>query len=199
MWLRVCNAQRPIPSHSRVQAGGSTAAWGSPSARQQHTPRDYQLLWCQVSAFQQAAFCYEELLMHEPAKMAHHLLYAECQYSLHSWRTARTYYSSALQLTGGKHPRALYGIAACTAQLAGQKVSPTSLPRSSRLNSTLWKDTLCKWRDILNRSSHRYRLGTGHPVPPLINSRVGGPGWANGSHPRGRAGRLKHTRAFHGA
>ena len=85
----------------------------------------------QVSAFQQAAFCYEELLMHEPAKVAHHLLYAECQYSLHSWRTARTYYSSALQLTGGQHPRALYGIAACTAQLAGQKVLPVKFKSTS--------------------------------------------------------------------
>ena len=75
-----------------------------------------------MSAFQQAAFCYEELLLHEPAKLAYHLLCAECQYSLHSWRAARTYYSSALQLSGGQHPRALYGIAACAAQLAGQKV-----------------------------------------------------------------------------
>ena len=55
-------------------------------------------------------------------QVAYHLLYAECQYSLGNWEVARTYYSSALQLTGGAHPRALYGIAACTASLSGQRV-----------------------------------------------------------------------------
>ncbi len=85
----------------------------------------------QVSAFQQAAFCYEELLVHEPAKLQYHLLYADCQYSMHNWRTACTYYSSALQLTGGVHPRALYGITACAAQLAGQKVQTAELVPNS--------------------------------------------------------------------
>ena len=56
------------------------------------------------------------------SQVAFHLLYAECQYSLGNWQVARTYYSSALQLTGGMHPRALYGIAACTASLGGQRV-----------------------------------------------------------------------------
>ena len=55
-------------------------------------------------------------------QVAYHLLYAECQYSLGNWEVARTYYSSALQLTGGANPRALYGITACTASLSGQRV-----------------------------------------------------------------------------
>ena len=55
-------------------------------------------------------------------QVAYHLLYAECQYSLGNWEVARTYYSSALQLTGGENPRALYGITACTASLSGQRV-----------------------------------------------------------------------------
>ncbi len=55
-------------------------------------------------------------------QVAYHLPYAECQYSLGNWEVARTYYSSALQLTGGENPRALYGITACTASLSGQRV-----------------------------------------------------------------------------
>lgn len=96
----------------------------------------------QVSAFQQAAFCYEELLLHEPAKLAYQLLCAECQYSLHSWRAARTYYSSALQLSGGQHPRALYGIAACAAQLAGQKVHPPIKACVCCINTVSCQDVL---------------------------------------------------------
>ncbi len=61
-------------------------------------------------------------------QVAYHLLYAECQYSLGNWEVARTYYSSALQLTGGSHPRALYGITACTASLSGQRVRRLVLP-----------------------------------------------------------------------
>lgn len=48
--------------------------------------------------YQQAAFCLEELLLHQPADAARHLLYADTLYTLggaHNWRTARAYYSGA--------------------------------------------------------------------------------------------------------
>ena len=53
-------------------------------------------------------------------QVAYHLLYAECQYSLGNWEVARTYYSSALQLTGGENPRA------CTASRPAQRPSAGS-------------------------------------------------------------------------
>ena len=48
---------------------------------------------------QQAAFCLEEVLLHQPAEVGRHLLYADTLYTLGgaaNWRTARAYYSGAV-------------------------------------------------------------------------------------------------------
>ena len=60
-------------------------------------------------AYQQAAFCLEELLLHQPADAGRHLLYADTLYTLggaHNWRTARTYYSGGwvAGVAGGRSP-----------------------------------------------------------------------------------------------
>ena len=46
--------------------------------------------------YQQAAFCLEEVILHQPTNIAAHLLYADTLYTLggpQNWRTARSYYS----------------------------------------------------------------------------------------------------------
>ena len=53
---------------------------------------------------QQAAFCLEEVLLHQPAEVGRHLLYADTLYTLGgaaNWRTARAYYSGAGRGRGG--------------------------------------------------------------------------------------------------
>lgn len=83
-------------------------------------------VYLQSQMFQQAAFCLEELLLHQPADPARHLLYADTLYTLggaNNWRTARTYYSGVIEMTKGRSTRALYGACACTAQLAGLRRS----------------------------------------------------------------------------
>lgn len=132
-----------------------------------------------LQMFHQAAFCLEELVLHQPADPARHLLYADTLYTIggaNNWRTARTYYSGAdaakgagprkrgagsachrdagqcsaglgaafallwsllkaassdqqahrpclragvIEMTKGRSIRALYGVCACAAQLAG--------------------------------------------------------------------------------
>lgn len=49
--------------------------------------------------YQQAVFCLEELLLHQPADISRHLLLADTLYTLggaHNWRAARSYYSGEL-------------------------------------------------------------------------------------------------------
>ncbi len=64
-------------------------------------------------------------MLHTPGRLSLHLTYADVLYTLGGphLKEARQYYASALQLSGGKNLRALYGAAAATAALAAaQKV-----------------------------------------------------------------------------
>ncbi|GAB4815904.1 hypothetical protein N2152v2_002950 [Parachlorella kessleri] len=91
-------------------------------------------LYLQAQMYQQAAFCLEELLLHQPSNPAHHLLLADTLYTLggpQNWRTARSYYSGVVELTNGRELRALYGVCACTAQLTGVRGGSSSGSRSS--------------------------------------------------------------------
>lgn len=74
-------------------------------------------LYCETGALKQAAFCLEEALLLTPGNPAAHLRYADLLYSLggaEQCRTARAYYSKALQLSGGRCTRALVGLLAAT-------------------------------------------------------------------------------------
>ncbi|KAF3796063.1 ER membrane protein complex subunit 2-A [Nymphaea thermarum] len=91
--------------------------------------------------YKQAAFCYEELILCQPTVPLYHLAYAEaseiilsslgdCQYfiifalyklqvlytlgGLENLITAKKYYASTIDLTGGKNTRALFGICLCS-------------------------------------------------------------------------------------
>lgn len=85
-------------------------------------------LYLQVQMYSQAAHCYEELILHQPHHIPYYVQYADVLYTIggsngHNYRTARAYYAAAVQLSGGKNVRALYGLTACAAQLGGIKGS----------------------------------------------------------------------------
>lgn len=92
-------------------------------------------LYLQASLYQQAAHCYEELLLHVPSNIAYYVQYADIMYTIggthasghrsdvvaNDYRTAQTYYAAAVRMSEGQNARALYGLCASTSQLAGIK------------------------------------------------------------------------------
>lgn len=78
----------------------------------------------QVQAYQQAAHCYEEVLLHSPQNIAIYVRYADVLYTMGGvhLKTARQYYAAALKLSNGEDLRALYGVCCTAATLSGQKV-----------------------------------------------------------------------------
>lgn len=93
----------------------------------------------QASLYQQAAHCYEELLLHTPSCIAYYVQYADVMYTLggthasghraeavaSDYRTAQSYYAAAVHMSKGNNLRALYGLCAATSQVAGLKVNLT--------------------------------------------------------------------------
>ena len=80
--------------------------------------------------YPQAATCYEELLMHQPASAATHVQYADVLYTIGgpaNYQTARTHYSAAIDISSGQNARALYGLCAASAQLRGDSKVSTFL------------------------------------------------------------------------
>lgn len=79
--------------------------------------RELAEIYVSLQMFKQAAFCYEELILSQPTNPLYHLAYADVLYTLgglENLQTAKKYYASAVDLTGGKNTRALYGICLCT-------------------------------------------------------------------------------------
>eukprot|EP00884_Botryococcus_braunii_P012080 jgi/Botrbrau1/20873/Bobra.0135s0008.1 len=78
-------------------------------------------LYVQAQMYPQASFCYEEMLLHNPTNIALYIQYADVVYTMggsaSNFRSARSYYAAALELSGGTNVRAQYGITASTAQL----------------------------------------------------------------------------------
>jgi ER membrane protein complex subunit 2 len=75
-----------------------------------------------LGALSQAIFCLEEVLLHQPGNVSVQLLLADTLYSAGgpaNLRAARGYYSAAIEATEGSNVKALYGVCACVAQLAG--------------------------------------------------------------------------------
>lgn len=73
--------------------------------------------------YKHAAFCYEELIVHQPYHYAHHLKYAEIQYTIGGHECielARKHYQQAVELKP-ECPRAVYGIALCATALGSGK------------------------------------------------------------------------------
>ncbi len=74
--------------------------------------------------YPQAATCYEEVLLQNPACIASYVQYADVLYTIggvSNYRTARTYYAAAVDLSNGENARALYGLCAASVQLTNSK------------------------------------------------------------------------------
>ncbi|TVU33566.1 hypothetical protein EJB05_25391 [Eragrostis curvula] len=82
--------------------------------------RELAETYVSLQMYKQAAFCYEELILAQPTIPLYHLAYAEVLYTmggLENLQTAKKYYASTIQLTGGKNTRALFGVCLCSAAI----------------------------------------------------------------------------------
>ncbi|KAJ3054435.1 ER membrane complex subunit 2 [Rhizophlyctis rosea] len=75
-------------------------------------------LYLSENMYEQAAFCYEELLMLKPQNHLYYIRYADLVATLGRWEVAVKYYCAALELTAD-NVRALYGLRAATAAVLG--------------------------------------------------------------------------------
>ncbi|KFM26934.1 ER membrane protein complex subunit 2 [Auxenochlorella protothecoides] len=81
-------------------------------------------LYIQAQLYQQAVFCLEEVLLHQPIALGTHLLLADTLCTLGgtpNLLTARTHYSAVVELSGGRSARALYGLTYVAAQLGADR------------------------------------------------------------------------------
>ncbi|KAI3739309.1 hypothetical protein L2E82_29712 [Cichorium intybus] len=82
--------------------------------------RELAEIYVSLQMYKQAAFCYEEIILSQPMIPLHHLAYADVLYTiggLENLQTAKKYYASTIELTGGKNTRALFGICLCTSAI----------------------------------------------------------------------------------
>ncbi|KMS95828.1 hypothetical protein BVRB_004830 [Beta vulgaris subsp. vulgaris] len=82
--------------------------------------RELAEIYVSLQMYKQAAFCYEELILAQPTVPLYHLAYADVLYTLgglENLQTAKKYYASTIDFTGGKNTRALYGVCLCTAAI----------------------------------------------------------------------------------
>ncbi|KAI4301902.1 hypothetical protein L6164_035138 [Bauhinia variegata] len=83
--------------------------------------RELAEIYVTLQMYKQAAFCYEELILSQPTVPLYHLAYADALYTLgglENLQTAKKYYTSTIDLTGGKNTRALFGLCLCTSAIA---------------------------------------------------------------------------------
>ncbi|KAL1313110.1 hypothetical protein HN51_039679 [Arachis hypogaea] len=82
--------------------------------------RELAEIYVSLQMYKQAAFCYEELILSQPTVPLYHLAYADVLYTLgglENLQTAKKYYTSTIDLTGGKNTRALFGVCLCTSAI----------------------------------------------------------------------------------
>ncbi|XP_077237417.1 uncharacterized protein LOC143879117 [Tasmannia lanceolata] len=83
--------------------------------------RELAEIYVSLQMYKQAAFCYEELILCQPTVPLYHLAYAEVLYTiggLENLQTAKRYYASTIDLSGGKNTRALFGICLCSVAIS---------------------------------------------------------------------------------
>ncbi|KAK1393753.1 ER membrane protein complex subunit 2 [Heracleum sosnowskyi] len=110
--------------------------------------RELAEIYVSLQMYKQAAFCYEELLLSQPMIPIHHLAYADVLYTLgglENLHTAKKYYASTIDLTGGRNTRALMGICLCTSAITQltkgrNKEDKESLELQSLVVTALEKD-----------------------------------------------------------
>ncbi|KAM3309986.1 hypothetical protein ACQJBY_030967 [Aegilops geniculata] len=100
--------------------------------------RELAEIYVSLQMYKQAAFCYEELILAQPTIPLYHLAYAEVLYTLgglENLQTAKKYYASTIQLTGGKNTRALFGVCLCSAAISQLTKGRNKEEESSELQS----------------------------------------------------------------
>eukprot|EP00386_Alphamonas_edax_P014710 GDKI01045074.1.p1 GENE.GDKI01045074.1~~GDKI01045074.1.p1 ORF type:complete len:328 (+),score=122.80 GDKI01045074.1:87-1070(+) len=95
-------------------------------------------IYLQENNLSKASFCFEELLMHDPRNVYYAVTYAELQYSLGEYETARKYYSLALQLDDS-NARALWGLL-----LVSEQLGTPVFDKEASSSSTAAKKTTAK-------------------------------------------------------
>mmetsp|Transcript_1186 Transcript_1186/g.3469 ORF Transcript_1186/g.3469 Transcript_1186/m.3469 type:complete len:311 (+) Transcript_1186:173-1105(+) len=91
-------------------------------------------LYLQSCLYKMAAFCYEELLMLNPTNFAYPLRYADTLTTMggaKNLKVARSYYSMAVQLSGGGCLPALLGLCSATAKLKDILKAPSTKKASA--------------------------------------------------------------------
>lgn len=122
--------------------------------------RELAETYASLQMYKQAAFCYEELILCQPLVPPYHLAYAEVLYTLgglENLQTAKKYYASAINLSGGKNTRALYGICLCSAAISQLTKGRNKEEESSELQ-TLATESLLK--DYKQRAPAKLNLVT---------------------------------------
>ncbi|KZV54414.1 ER membrane protein complex subunit 2-like [Dorcoceras hygrometricum] len=82
--------------------------------------RELAETYVSLQMYKQAAFCYEELILAQPTVPLYHLAYADVLYTiggLENLQAAKKYYAAAIDLTGGKNVRALFGMCLCASAI----------------------------------------------------------------------------------
>ncbi|ERN01558.1 hypothetical protein AMTRI_Chr03g55220 [Amborella trichopoda] len=83
--------------------------------------RELAEIYVSLQMYKQSAFCYEELILGQPSVPLYHIAYAEVLYTLgglENLNTAKKYYASTIELSGGKNTRALFGICLCSTAIS---------------------------------------------------------------------------------
>eukprot|EP00842_Homolaphlyctis_polyrhiza_P000123 jgi/Hompol1/1110/HPOL_005526-RA len=92
-------------------------------------------LYAEDAKFQQAAFCYEEIMLIKPCDPHIHVRYADVVASLGRWNLAVKYYASALDLLED-HARSLYGLHVVTGLLKARYASGKNDVKVRQVSST---------------------------------------------------------------
>ncbi|KAL5835422.1 hypothetical protein ACOSQ4_014919 [Xanthoceras sorbifolium] len=123
--------------------------------------RELADIYVSLQMYKQAAFCYEEVILAQPTVPLYLLAYADVLYTLgglENIQTAKKYYASTVDLTGGKNTRALFGICLCTSAIAqlskGRNKDDKESPELQSLTVTALE------KDYKNRASDKLPLLT---------------------------------------
>ncbi|KAH7571926.1 hypothetical protein JRO89_XS04G0167800 [Xanthoceras sorbifolium] len=121
--------------------------------------RELADIYVSLQMYKHAAFCYEEVILAQPTVPLYLLAYADVLYTLgglENIQTAKKYYASTIDLTGGKNTRALFGICLCMSAIAqlskGRNKDDKESPELQSLTVTALE------KDYKNRASDKLPL-----------------------------------------
>jgi len=95
-------------------------------------------LYLELSQYDLAKFCLEEILLHDPADFRIHLLYADTLYTLGQYKTAKKYYSQCLVLSPS-NLRAMIGLDKCFSRIKPEDLNETDKQLQQKCQLKLMK------------------------------------------------------------